>query len=207
MDNSKIIKAISLTAKRMEKEKQFLTELDNVIGDGDHGINMDRGFTEVKEKVDNTEFSSVFELLKTIGMTLVAKVGGAAGPLYGTIFINMAKVFMGKDEFNIPDFLEAFKSAIDGVSARGKSTKGEKTMLDAMIPALNAMETAFNDGKDFPSILDDGIKAAWEGVEFTKTIIATKGRASYVGERSIGHQDPGATSFTMMLEEFRNAIS
>ena len=139
-------------------------------------------------------------MLKTVGMTLVSTVGGASGPLYGTGFMKMGAALKGKADVTVPDFLAGLQLAIEGIMQRGRSTKGEKTMLDAMIPAKEAIEAKRNESQDAKAAFAAGVSAAWEGVEFTKTIAATKGRASYLGERSIGHQDPGATSFTMLLE-------
>lgn len=206
MQTEKIIETLQKIADRISREKLFLTELDNAIGDGDHGINMSRGFEAVKGKLAGAGTAPPAELFKLVGMTLVSTVGGAAGPLYGTAFMNMAKAFKDLTEISIEDFLNALGSAIEGVKMRGRSTTGEKTMLDAMVPSLEAMNAAFAEGKDTKAILEAGVKAAEEGVEYTKTIAATKGRASYIGERSVGHQDPGATSYTMMLEEVKRTV-
>lgn len=200
MNTEKLIAVMHRIAEKIESEKDFLTELDNVIGDGDHGINLARGFGEVEKKLDALAEKEPAEVFKSVGMTLVSTVGGASGPLYGTGFMKLGMLLKGKPEIGMTDFLEAFQAAIEGIQARGKSVKGEKTMLDAMIPAKEAMESVWSETQDASKAFESGIKAAWEGVEYTKTIAATKGRASYLGERSIGHQDPGATSFTMMLE-------
>lgn len=200
MNTEKLIEALQKIALKIESEKDFLTELDNVIGDGDHGINMARGFREVENKLGDLAGKEPSEVLKSVGMTLVSTVGGASGPLYGTGFMKLGMSLKGKEEIGMADFLEAFQVAIEGIQMRGKSTQGEKTMLDAMIPAKDAMKEKWESDQDLKSAFAAGIQAAKEGVEYTKTIAATKGRASYVGERSIGHQDPGATSFTMMLE-------
>ncbi len=200
MNTEKLIAVMHRIAEKIESEKDFLTELDNVIGDGDHGINLARGFGEVEKKLDALAEKEPAEVFKSVGMALVSTVGGASGPLYGTGFMKLGMLLKGKPEIGMADFLEAFQAAIEGIQARGKSVKGEKTMLDAMIPAKEAMESVWSETQDASKAFESGIKAAWEGVEYTKTIAATKGRASYLGERSIGHQDPGATSFTMMLE-------
>ena len=200
MNTEKLIAVMHRIAEKIESEKDFLTELDNVIGDGDHGINLARGFGEVEKKLDALAEKEPAEVFKSVGMTLVSTVGGASGPLYGTGFMKLGMLLKGKPEIGMADFLEAFQAAIEGIQARGKSVKGEKTMLDAMIPAKEAMESVWSETQDASKACESGIKAAWEGVEYTKTIAATKGRASYLGERSLGHQDPGATSFTMMLE-------
>ena len=206
MNTDNIIKIIDKMACRMEKEKLFLTELDNAIADGDHGINMAKGFAAVQTKLEGLGEKDIGTVLKTVGMTLVSAVGGSAGPLYGTAFMRAGMVEANKTEMDINDFLSCMKAANEGVMMRGKSVYGEKTMLDSMIPALNEMEKAKADGLSPKAVLEAGVKAAREGVEYTKTIAATKGRASYIGERSIGHQDPGATSFTYLLEEIYQAL-
>lgn len=193
-------------SRRMEQEKELLTDLDNAIADGDHGINMARGFSAVEAKIADFGNKDIGTVLKTVGITLVSAVAGSAGPLYGTAFMRSGMIMNGKSEINMPDFIECLKAAVEGVMQRGKAVQGEKTMLDAMIPSFEAMEKALADGFSDKEIILCGVEAAQNGVEFTKTIAATKGRASYIGERSIGHQDPGATSFTFLLEEVANSL-
>ncbi|MBQ3645306.1 MAG: dihydroxyacetone kinase subunit L, partial [Synergistaceae bacterium] len=142
--------------------------------------------------------------LKKVGMTLLSKVGGASGPLYGTAYMEAGKVMAGKTEVNSDDMKLIFESAIAGIQKRGKAVKGEKTMLDALIPACEKYSQKISEGENLISALENACESAREGVEFTKTIIATKGRASYLGERSIGHQDPGATSATLTIEAILN---
>ena len=206
MNTEKIIQIILKMSHRMEQEKQFLTDLDNAIADGDHGINMARGFSAVETKIADFGEKDIGTVLKTAGMTLVSAVAGSAGPLYGTAFMRSGMVMNGKTEMIVSDFIDCLKAAVEGVMQRGKAVRGEKTMLDAMIPALEAMENAVADGLTDKEVIRCGVEAAQNGVEFTKTIAATKGRASYIGERSIGHQDPGATSFTYMLEEIADSL-
>jgi len=197
MNRDKVIEVIEKIASKIEENKLFLTELDNPIGDSDHGINLARGFSEVIKKLDTLKDKDIATILKTTGMTLVSTVGGASGPLYGTAFMYAGNVVTGKEEIDINDFVKMLEAAIDGIQKRGKAVKGEKTMLDAMMPSLDAIKENISDTK---IAFAKGVEAAKEGVEYTKTIVATKGRASYVGERSIGHQDPGATSYTILLE-------
>lgn len=204
-DRKKVIEILLAMGKVMEENKEFLTDLDNVIGDGDHGINMARGFAEVEKQAQTLEEKDIGTILKTVGMTLVSKVGGSSGPLYGTAFMKAGMTIGAKDEINISDFLGGLDAGIEGIKARGRSTTGEKTMLDAMVPALDAMKDAQAAGEDTEKVLDAGVQAAQKGVEDTKPMVATKGRASYLGERSIGHQDPGATSFTLLLTEIAKA--
>ncbi len=206
VNQQKVIEILRNIGETIEKEKLFLTELDNVIGDGDHGINLSRGFQEVEKKLDTLADKDIGTILKAVGMTLVSTVGGASGPLYGTAFMKAGQLMAEKDAVDINDFVEILRVSIEGVKMRGKSTTGEKTMLDAMVPALAAMEGALKAAKDSKEILLEGVEAAEDGVAYTKTIIATKGRASYLGERSIGHQDPGATSFTLMLSVIAKSL-
>lgn len=205
-DSKKVIEILLQIAKVMDEQKDFLTELDNVIGDGDHGINMARGFKEVEKKLETVSDKDIGTILKTVGMTLVSTVGGASGPLYGTAFMKMGMTIGAKNEIEMPDFLPALEAAIEGIKARGRSTTGEKTMLDAMVPAYEAMKEAVDAGEtDSRKVIDAGVAAAEAGVEHSKELVATKGRASYLGERSVGHQDPGATSFTDMLQVIAEA--
>jgi dihydroxyacetone kinase-like protein len=203
-DQKKVVEILLSMARVMEEQKEYLTDLDNVIGDGDHGINMARGFAQVQAQASELEQKDIGAILKAVGMTLVSKVGGSSGPLYGTAFMKAGMSIGAKTEIGLPEFLTALEAGIEGVKARGKATTGEKTMLDAMVPALEAMKACEG---DTAAVLAAGVKAAQEGVEATKPLIATKGRASYLGERSIGHQDPGATSFTFLLEEIAKAYA
>ncbi len=187
-------------AKKIEAEKEYLTQLDNEIGDGDHGINLARGFEAVEKKLPSLAGGDIGALLKGVGMQLVSTVGGASGPLYGTAFMKAGMACKGLTEMDGPAFVKAMEAAVDGIKMRGKATEGEKTMLDALCPALKVMQDDVAVGKSLKEALQDAAKAAEKGVEYTKTIIATKGRASYLGERSLGHQDPGATSSLYLLQ-------
>ena len=206
MDAQGVIEVLRTMSRRMESERDFLTELDNRIADGDHGINMARGFVAVEKLLSGLADKDIGTILKTVGMTLVSVVGGTAGLLYGTAFLKAGMTVGDKTEMDINDLLACLKTAVDGVMMRGHAARGEKTMLDAMIPALEAMEQSNAEGAPPKEVLASGLAAAEDGVEFTKTIAATKGRASYIGERSIGHQDPGATSFTILLGVIANAL-
>lgn len=187
-------------AKRIEAEKDFLTQLDNEIGDGDHGINMARGFQAVEQKLPTLADKDIGAILKGVGMQLVSTVGGASGPLYGTAFMKAGAACKDKMELDGAGFVAALDAAIGGIKMRGKAHEGEKTMLDALCPAYAALQEGLAAGSDTKAALEAAVAAAEKGVEYTKTIIATKGRASYLGERSIGHQDPGATSSLYMLQ-------
>ena len=198
-----IYQCLSLISERINDNKDFLTELDREIGDSDHGINMARGFSAVMEKLSPDD-SDIGAVLKKTGMTLLSKVGGASGPLYGTAYMEAGKLTAGKTELSADDMKAVFEAAIAGIQKRGKAVKGEKTMLDALIPASESYSSKIAEGSDIVTALDAACQSAKEGVEYTKTIIATKGRASYLGERSIGHQDPGATSTLITLEAIRD---
>ncbi|MBQ7219859.1 MAG: dihydroxyacetone kinase subunit L [Synergistaceae bacterium] len=202
---SRIYECLSRIGESIIANKDFLTELDREIGDSDHGINMARGFHAVLEKTD-PETQDIGAVLKKAGMTLLSTVGGASGPLYGTAYMEAGKVLAGKSELTAEDMKAVLEAAIAGIQKRGKAVKGEKTMLDAIIPASETYAQKIAEGADMVSALEAACESAREGVEYTKTIIATKGRASYLGERSIGHQDPGATSATLTLEAIRDFL-
>ena len=200
IDTKKMLEIVQAISERIEKEKDFLTQLDNEIGDGDHGINLARGFKSVEEKLPTFADQDIGAILKGVGTQLVSTVGGASGPLYGTAFMKAGNACKGKTELSDADFAAALEAAIGGIKMRGKSEEGEKTMLDSLCPAYKALQEGLGNGKALKEALSDAVEAAAKGVEYTKTIIATKGRASYLGERSIGHQDPGATSSLYILE-------
>ncbi len=178
----------------IRENKELLTELDSAIGDADHGANMDRGFSAVLAKLPSVEDKDIGTILKTAGMTLVSTVGGAGGPLYGTFFMRAAMVVDNKTELTAQELADAFDAGVAGVQLRGKATAGEKTMLDALLPACQAMHETLDSGQGLNASLAAAVAAAEQGMKGTIPMLATKGRASYLGERSIGHQDPGATS-------------
>ena len=206
MDSKKVIEIIQAMAAVIEEQKSFLSELDAAIGDGDHGINMNRGFEAVKTKLPSLAGKDIGTIFKTVGMQLVSTVGGASGPLYGTAFMKAGAACKDRMELDDAGFLAALAAAIGGVKMRGKAEPGEKTMLDALCPAYAALKAALDSGADLHNALDQAVAAAAKGVEYTKTIVATKGRASYLGERSLGHQDPGATSSLFLLQAVRDQI-
>lgn len=200
LTRDQLLEILSEIAEVIVNNKQYLTDLDAAIGDGDHGINMSKGLKAVAEKLDTVRDKDCGTILKTVAMTLISTVGGASGPLYGTAFLKASAVANGKDELSNEDIIKMFDEAIKGIMMRGKAQLGEKTMLDSLIPAYEALKKTLEAGESLPSAFDSARKAAEEGVAHTKTIRATKGRASYLGDRSIGHQDPGATSAYLMLK-------
>ncbi len=183
----------------LSENKDYLTRLDSAIGDADHGANMDRGFAAVMDKLPSVADKDIGAIFKAIGMTLVSTVGGAGGPLYGTWFMRAGMALDGKTEVTADDWLAAFQAGLAGVQQRGKATPGEKTMVDAMTPACAAMQASLASGADMATALEAAAAAAEQGMKDTIPMLATKGRASYLGERSIGHQDPGATSSAMLF--------
>jgi dihydroxyacetone kinase-like protein len=181
-----------------------LVRLDTAIGDGDHGTNMDRGMRKALEKVEALDSDDIGAMLKAVGMALVSTVGGAAGPLYGTLFMQMGSAAGGKSELDVAGWTAALEAGIKGVQARGKAEREDKTMVDALLPALEALQSA--DGADETAALTASADAAEEGMKATIPLVARKGRASYLGERSAGHQDPGATSTHLLLRSAAAAV-
>jgi dihydroxyacetone kinase-like protein len=182
------------------KNKEYLTTLDSAIGDADHGTNMDRGMRAAMKKLDGAPAGDIGATLKTVGMALVSSVGGAGGPLYGTLFLQMGTALAGKSEMDAEDWKGALEAAVKGVQARGKAELEDKTMIDALAPARDAFAEAVSDGTAFADALRRSADAAESGMKATVPLVARKGRASYLGERSAGHQDPGATSSYLLLK-------
>jgi phosphoenolpyruvate---glycerone phosphotransferase subunit DhaL len=191
-------------AAEVAENRAYLTKLDGAIGDGDHGTNMDRGMKKALEKLEATDGDDIGASLKTVGMALVSSVGGAAGPLYGTLFLQMGQSAAGKSELDLAGFTDALDAGVQGVIRRGKAEPGDKTMLDALGPALEALRGAGDD--DVAGALSQAADAARQGMESTVPMVARKGRASYLGERSAGHQDPGATSSHLLLKTAAEAV-
>jgi phosphoenolpyruvate---glycerone phosphotransferase subunit DhaL len=197
---------LRLFAERLKERKGELTELDARIGDADHGINMDRGFTAVVGKLNGPDGEATpGALARLVGMTLISTVGGASGPLYGTFFLRLAGA-LGEQATVTPQELgQALRAAVEGVAQRGKAEQDDKTMVDAMRPAVEAYESSIGEGMSVA--LGAAAAAAAAGRDRITPLVARKGRASYLGERSAGHQDPGATSTTMLFEALRDALA
>ena len=196
-----VVAWVRASAAQVAENKEYLTQLDAAIGDADHGINMNRGMSAVVVKLDEAAGEQdIGALLKTVGMTLVSSVGGAGGPLYGTLFLQMGTAASGKSELGPDDWAAALEAGVKGVQARGKAEPGDKTMIDALLPGLVALRSALDGGASFEDALTASADAAGQGMRDTIPLVARKGRASYLGERSAGHQDPGATSSHLLLE-------
>lgn len=191
---------LMLFANLIAANKDYLTELDSAIGDADHGINMDRGMQAVLAKLDQSPHDAPGPLLKTVGMTLVSTVGGAAGPLYGTFFLRMGAVAGESAELTLAEWAAALEAGVRGVRERGKAERADKTMVDALEPAAEALAAGAAAGLAPADTLRRAADAAEQGMKDTIPLVARKGRASYLGERSAGHQDPGATSSWLLVE-------
>jgi phosphoenolpyruvate---glycerone phosphotransferase subunit DhaL len=198
ISHEQVLAWIRAFAASMAENKELLTRLDSAIGDGDHGINMNRGMQAALPKAEAAPDGDVGALLKAVGMALVSSVGGAAGPLYGTFFLQTGMATAGKSELTLDEWAAALEAGVNGVVARGKAETGDKTMVDALRPAVDALAAALADGTGVEA-LDRSAAAAEEGMKATIPLVARKGRASYLGERSAGHQDPGATSSALLL--------
>jgi dihydroxyacetone kinase-like protein len=191
----------------IQQNKQYLTQLDSAIGDADHGINLSRGFTAVTAAVEQKDPATPGELLTLVGGTLISTVGGASGPLYGTAFRRAGKALGKEPEVSPEAFGNALKEAVTGVQALGAAAPGDKTMVDAFIPATEAFQAAVAEGKSFAEAASLAAAAASEGATATIPLLALKGRASYLGARSVGHQDPGATSTALVFQALVTALS
>ena len=194
-----------LTREAVAANREYLIDLDRQIGDGDHGENLDRGFSQVVSALEEKPYGTVQDVLKVVAKTLMSTVGGAAGPLYGTAFLRAAKACT-LDPVNAEGVAALVTAALEGIQARGKAERGEKTMVDAWGPASDAAVKAASEGADAIAVLEAAAAAAAEGAAATEPMKATKGRASYLGERSIGHLDPGAMSSSIILAKALEAV-
>jgi dihydroxyacetone kinase-like protein len=190
-------------AQAVEAERDHLTQLDAAIGDADHGVNMHRGFSAAVARLAAAESSPPGTVMTTVGGTLISTVGGAAGPLYGTLFLQMGSALGSDSDVDLPHFAAAWRKGLDGVQLRGKAEAGDKTMVDALIPAVEALEQA----SDLEGGLHAAEHAAERGMKATTPLVARKGRASYLGERSKDHQDPGATSTYYLFKSAAEALA
>jgi dihydroxyacetone kinase-like protein len=202
-----VIRWIQNFAAAVEANKDLLIRLDSAIGDGDHGANMHRGMQAALVKLPSVADKDIGAILKAIGMTLVSTVGGASGPLYGTLFLQIGAGAMGKENLSLTEWTNALETGVHGVMQRGKAVASEKTMLDALLPAVRALKDAAAQMSVTAVALDASANAAEQGRDATIPMLATKGRASYLGERSIGHQDPGATSSALLMRAVAEAFT
>ncbi len=195
-----IVQWLQTFASEIQQNKDYLTELDAAIGDADHGINMERGFQKVITQLPNIVNKDIGSILKSVSMTLISSIGGASGPLYGTLFLRASNVVAGKEELTEADMQKLLQAGLQGVLQRGKAQLGDKTMIDVLSAAAIAFEEAVSGGKNMSEAMQQMVAVAEKAMKDTIPMIAKKGRASYLGDRSIGHQDPGATSCYLMLK-------
>ncbi len=204
---AKIVQWLMAVGSIIAENKEYLTKLDAALGDADHGINMDRGFRKAGEVVSRDREKDIGSILKDTGMALISSVGGASGPLYGTFFVRAGSAVYQKNTLSGRDIVELYQAGLKGVIDRGKAQLGDKTMVDALAPGVSALQNAVEQGKDIVEALRIAVHEAERGMRSTVPMIAKKGRASYLGERSIGHQDPGATSSYFIIKTFLDVIS
>jgi len=199
-----LVRFVELFGARLHAAREELTALDSAIGDADHGINMDRGFTAVAAILPDLGEADAGTVFRQVGMKLISTVGGASGPLYGTFFLRLGTSLGDAHEVSPEALAAAFRAGLEGVMTRGKAELGDKTMIDAMSPAVEALEMGATG--NLPAALDAAVAAAAAGRDRITPLVARKGRASYLGERSANHQDPGATSTTLLFESLRDAL-
>jgi dihydroxyacetone kinase-like protein len=193
-------------AAAMEEHRKHLTQLDSAVGDGDHGNNMHRGFQAALERLEGTDPQTPSDALKAVSMALVNKVGGAAGPLYGTAFLRASTALSSKEDLSPEDVAGALEAALGGIKQRGKAEVGDKTIVDALEPAVEAAKEASTSGGGAGEVFREAAEAAEEGAEATVPLTARRGRASYLGPRSAGHMDPGARSTYLLLDAAARAL-
>lgn len=205
---SQLITWLEKTAQYMQNNKELLTELDSAIGDADHGFNMERGFNKVLGKIEELKQNQdISSLLKNTGMTLISSIGGASGPLYGTFFLQASLVVKDKTELTLEDLKTSIESGLKGIKSRGRASVGEKTMVDVLEPVVTSLTTSVTQNLTLSQALTNMVTEAEKGMKSTINLIAQKGRASYLGDRSIGHQDPGATSSYFILKALKESIN
>ena len=206
MNKSQLINWLEKLNEVYAEKKEYLTDLDAAIGDADHGINMTRGFSKVVEKLPTVQDKDIGTILKTVGMTLMSSVGGASGPLYGTFWMKGGMALGGKEEIGTDDFLKFIEAGVEGILTRGRPVLGDKTMYDLWAPVLETMKENASNDTNMVALVETLLPVAEKALADTIPLQARKGRASYLGERSIGHQDPGATSSYYMLETLQQVL-
>ncbi|URD50391.1 dihydroxyacetone kinase subunit DhaL [Chroococcidiopsis sp. CCNUC1] len=200
MNKSQVIQWLQNFATEIERNKEYLTELDAAIGDADHGINMERGFKKVASQLSSLADKDISTILKTVSMTLISTVGGASGPLYGTFFLRASAAVTGKEKLATEDLLKLLRLGLEGVIQRGKAQLGDKTMIDVLSPVVDNFQKSVDNNQTTLVAMQQVVIVAEQAMKDTIPMLAKKGRASYLGDRSIGHQDPGATSTYLMLK-------
>jgi dihydroxyacetone kinase-like protein len=207
LDGSFVVRWVREGARAIREQRDYLTQLDAAIGDADHGVNMDRGFTAALERLEAEPARPANEAFETAGTALVLSVGGAAGPLYGSALRHMGQALNGLDPFDAEALLVCLRAALDEIRRLGAAQVGDKTIVDALAPAIHAFERGLRAGEDLPAAAARATAAAEEGMRSTVPLQARKGRASYLGPRSVGHQDPGATSTALLFAALERALA
>jgi len=206
IESQTIKRIIAKIAETMRKQKDYLSRLDAAIGDGDHGVSMVRGFNEAELRLDRLEYNRIGPILKNVGITLTSTIGGATGPLFGSIFLKAGQAAGEKEEINLEDLAQMFQASLNGVVGLGKAKVGEKTLVDALSPAVESLKKSLKQKKSLLAALEDAVLESKKGAESTRDIAAGKGRATYLGERAVGHIDPGAMSVYFILKSFYDII-
>ena len=206
ISKDKLIAWLEKLCRVMKDNRDLLTELDAAIGDGDHGINMARGFDKVLEKLPTLQEKDIGTILKSVGRVLMSSVGGASGPLYGTFCMKAGMALAGKEEIDAQGLVALLEAGVGGIVQRGRAERGDKTMVDVWGPVLDTVQAAIAGGASVEDALARAVDAAEKGVRDTIPLQARKGRASYLGERSIGHRDPGAMSSYLMIRTLHEII-
>lgn len=207
ISTSQMQKALEQMCDTIEQEKDYLSELDGAIGDGDHGVNMAKCFREVKKKLIETQAGDINELFKNVGMVVMNSVGGAMGALYGTLFLKLAQETAGKSDIDLGDVVRMFQTAEKGILDIGKAQLGDKTLIDTLSPAVRSLEESEKAGSSLEDAMQNFVWAAEQGMASTKEMIAKMGRASRLGDRTVGHQDAGATSCYFILKSLAAAAT
>lgn len=207
LTREQVVRWLYKAAESLEVNREFLNQLDAAIGDAEHGINMDRGFQKVISQLSSSAEQDIEGILKSTGMSLISFVGGASGALYGSFFLKAAAAAPGKQELDKDELLTVLRAGLKGVVDRGKAQQGDKTMIDALVPGVETFESMIKKGNSMAEALKQAVAAAEKGMKDTIPMVARKGRASYLGERSIGHQDPGATSMYLILKALYDSTS
>jgi len=206
IDLKDFVAIIHETERTISKHSRLLCELDAVVGDGDHGSTIARGLKKAVEVIDNKPLSNISELLINVGNTMIESMGGASGPIFGSLFKEMGKAAEGKEEVTLSDLYKMYNRGAQKIMKLGQAKPGDKTLLDSLIPAIESLKKASEDKMGIPEAFAQMLEAAKSGVETTKSMVASKGRARYAGERGKGHQDAGATSIAYMLEAGYNSL-
>jgi len=206
MDSQTIKKIVAEIAETMREQKGYLSDLDAAIGDGDHGVSMVRGFNEVESRLSDVQDNRIGPILKNVGIALTSTIGGATGPLFGSIFLKAGQAIGEKETINLDDLAQMFQASLNGVIGLGKAQVGEKTLVDALSPAVESLKNSVRQKKSLVAALEGAVSESKKGAESTRDMPAGKGRATYLGERAVGHIDPGAMSVYFILKSFYDVV-